>query len=233
VSAARTTILLVEVEQEAALALAAQLHADGYDVAVARSATHALALAREDAPALALLGGLDAPRATLALLEQIRGGSCSEEIDRGLPAIVLGRAANELDVLRAFEAGADDFIGPAAGYLEVRARVRALQRRAWSTLERRIVRVGELAIDTCAHTVTLEGREIGLRRMEFDLLVHLAREPHRVFGKQELLRAVWGYRACGTTRTLDSHASRVRRKLDPDGVAHWVVNVWGVGYRLT
>jgi DNA-binding response OmpR family regulator len=62
--------------------------------------------------------------------------------------------------------------------------------------------------------------------------VHLAREPERVFAKQELLRAVWGYRSGGSTRTLDSHASRLRRKLAADGPQRWVVSVWGVGYRL-
>jgi DNA-binding response OmpR family regulator len=73
---------------------------------------------------------------------------------------------------------------------------------------------------------------VDLRRQEFHLLVHLAREPERVFGKDELLRAVWGYRSSGSTRTLDSHASRLRRKLDVDGTRRWVINVWGVGYRL-
>jgi DNA-binding response OmpR family regulator len=68
--------------------------------------------------------------------------------------------------------------------------------------------------------------------MEFELLVHLAREPERVFAKVELLRAVWGYHAGGSTRTLDSHASRLRRKLAREGARRWVVNVWGVGYRL-
>ena len=68
--------------------------------------------------------------------------------------------------------------------------------------------------------------------MEFELLVHLAREPERVFAKPELLRSVWGYRSCGSTRTLDSHASRLRRKLAPDDARNWVISVWGVGYRL-
>ena len=68
--------------------------------------------------------------------------------------------------------------------------------------------------------------------MEFELLVHLATNPERVFAKEELLRAVWGYCCSGSTRTVDSHASRLRRKLDVDGSRRWVINVWGVGYRL-
>ena len=62
--------------------------------------------------------------------------------------------------------------------------------------------------------------------------IEVASEPVRVFAKEELLRAVWGYRSSGSTRTVDSHASRLRRKLDPGGVGRWVINVWGVGYRL-
>ena len=80
--------------------------------------------------------------------------------------------------------------------------------------------------------MTIDGQAVDLRRQEFELLVHLAREPQRVFRKDELLRALWGYRSSGTTRTLDSHASRLRRKLDLDGDRRWVINVWGVGYRL-
>ncbi len=74
----------------------------------------------------------------------------------------------------------------------------------------------------------MSGCEVDLRRLEFDLLVHLAREPERVFTREELLRAIWGYRCGGSTRTVDSHASRLRRKLGHG----WVVSVRGVGYRL-
>jgi DNA-binding response OmpR family regulator len=92
--------------------------------------------------------------------------------------------------------------------------------------------VGPLAIELDTRDVTLHRRPITLRRMEFELLAQLAREPARVFAKHELLRAVWGYRSSGSTRTLDSHASRLRRKLDLDGSGNWVINVRGVGYRL-
>ena len=81
------------------------------------------------------------------------------------------------------------------------------------------------------HAVSVYGVSIRLRRLEFELLVHLATDPERVFAKQELLRAVWGYRSSGSTRTVDSHASRLRRKLEEHG-GRWVINEWGVGYRL-
>ena len=77
----------------------------------------------------------------------------------------------------------------------------------------------------------VSGREVRLANKEFELLRALAAEPSRVFTKSELLEGVWGYRAAGRTRTLDSHASRLRRKLDPER-GRFVINCWGVGYRL-
>ena len=78
----------------------------------------------------------------------------------------------------------------------------------------------------------LDGARIELSAKEFALLRTLAAEPTRVFTKEQLLRDVWGFQLMGSTRTLDSHASRLRRKLMPSG-RRWIVNVWGVGYRLT
>ena len=91
--------------------------------------------------------------------------------------------------------------------------------------------VGELRIDTATREVHVGQRPVRLASKEYALLCALAAEPRRVFTKHELLRDVWGYRSFGNTRTLDSHASRLRRKLDPEA-GRFVVNVWGVGYRL-
>jgi DNA-binding response OmpR family regulator len=95
-----------------------------------------------------------------------------------------------------------------------------------------VLQVGELRIDPVSRDVTVADRQIELSAKEFALLRTLASEPTRVFTKEELLRDVWGFKLMGSTRTLDSHASRLRRKLGSSG-RRWVINVWGVGYRLT
>jgi DNA-binding response OmpR family regulator len=93
------------------------------------------------------------------------------------------------------------------------------------------MRVGELMIDPSSREVTVRDTRVELSAKEFALLRTLAAEPTRVFTKDELLRGVWGFRSMGTTRTLDSHACRLRKKLGVGG-DQFVMNVWGVGYRL-
>jgi len=92
-------------------------------------------------------------------------------------------------------------------------------------------RVGDIFIDPSRREVRVRDSRVSLANKEFSLLCALAAEPTRVFTKEELLRDVWGFRSMGRTRTLDSHASRLRRKLDPKS-GSYVINVWGIGYRL-
>ncbi len=225
-------VLVVDADRRFGEAVARQLMADGYRVELARSRRHARLLAAEARPCLALIGRLDGLREPLALLEEIRtSDEESEGWDRRLPALVIGAGADELDVLRAFDAGADDFVAMPVGYLELRARMGALLRRSGKPAETEVViRVGPLRVDTLGREAALGGRPLPLRRMEYELLEHLAREPDRVFGREELLRAVWGYRSPGSSRTIDTHASRLRQKLG--GAGRWIVCVRGVGYRL-
>src|SRR5919112_421055 len=93
-------------------------------------------------------------------------------------------------------------------------------------------RIGAPATDRTAGVVTVSGENVHLAEKEFELLAALAAEPHRVFTKDELLRDVWGYRSFTRTRTLDSHVSRLRGKLERDSGDRFVVNIWGVGYKL-
>jgi DNA-binding response OmpR family regulator len=123
-------------------------------------------------------------------------------------------------------------VGKPFHYPELAARIGAVLRRSRGRRDQGVLQVGELRIDPVAREVTLDGRDIELSAKEFALLRKLAEEPTRVFTKEELLRDVWGFKLMGSTRTLDSHASRLRRKLTDSG-RRWIVNVWGIGYRLT
>jgi DNA-binding response OmpR family regulator len=197
----------------------------------ASTAAHARSLLAQQHPTLVLIGSLGTPREPIELLLQIREDPASRLSP--LPVILIGVNAGETEALRAFEAGADDYLDPGRGYLELRARLRALIRRSGGAEPiPRPLRVGALRIDHLSRRVTVEGREVPLRRMEYELLAHLARDPDRVFTRQELLAAVWGYRSTGRTRTLDSHASRLRRRLQSSASERWVRCVRGVGYAL-
>jgi DNA-binding response OmpR family regulator len=227
----RQPILVIEADNDLGPAIVKQMVADEHPTRLARSAGHAAVLAGQEPPALVVLGTLDAPNGALALLRTIRSSGPDAPWDQDVPVIVLSPHTQEPDLLRAFDAGADDFLAHPPSYLELRARLRAVLRRTTSPRNNRVLQIGPLRIDTAAHTATLHGRRLDLRQMEYNLLVHLAGDPQRVFRASELLRAIWGHPGPGYTRTLDSHASRLRRKLNAVG-GRWIINVRGVGYRL-
>jgi DNA-binding response OmpR family regulator len=145
---------------------------------------------------------------------------------------VLGpEEADAVDRVRAFQRGADDYLPRPVVYDELLARIRAVLRRTSPPCPD-LIEVGDLAIDRPARVVTVRGEPVHLAAKEFELLVALAAEPTRVFTKDELLRDVWGYRSFTRTRTLDSHVSRLRQKLERAPGDDFVINVWGVGYKL-
>jgi DNA-binding response OmpR family regulator len=149
-----------------------------------------------------------------------------------VPVIVLGAADSDaIDRVRALQRGCDDFVAWPFVYEELVARIRAVLRRA-SPSEHEVRCAGPIRADLATRLVTVDGETIALAGKEYELLLKLMTDPSRVFTKEQLLRDVWGFRSLGRTRTLDSHASRLRRKLQSTGQGPFVVNVWGVGYRL-
>lgn len=207
------------------------LVADGFGVLPAPSASDALRLCRFNHPDLLLLD-LTLPDASgLDVLREIReADGVTSRFDPGLPVIVLTGRGGEADRVRGLDFGADDYLVKPVHLQELRARIGAVLRRGPEGREGPC-RSGEIVVDPARRKVWVGDREVVLSNKEFGLLRVLISDPSRVFTKRELLETVWGYRSPARTRTLDSHASRLRRKLDPEH-GRYVVNCWGYGYRL-
>jgi DNA-binding response OmpR family regulator len=225
-------LLLAEPEEGTRDFLARHLTDDGFEVVGTAAASEALELAERARPDLVLMG-IELPDANgLELCRRLREGEPGRSWDRDVPVIVLGQTeADAVDRVRAFSRGCDDYLARPFLYDELLARIRAVLRRA-APPARDWIQVGELVVDRGIRRVTLAGSAVALAAKEFELIAKLATDPQRVFTKEELLRDVWGFRSLGRTRTLDSHASRLRRKLARVTPTPYVVNIWGVGYRL-
>ncbi|MGA2013568.1 MAG: response regulator transcription factor [Solirubrobacteraceae bacterium] len=229
---ASPTVLIVEDDCATRTFLADNLAADGYEPLVADTADGGRRLLAEHPPDLVVID-LGLPDGDgLELLSDLRaGGARGPRLDARVPVLILSGRAGELDRVRGFERGCDDYVVKPFSYAELRGRVAALLRRDGGRPRLGPVQVGALELDPAGRQVRVGGRPVVLAKKEFALLRALAADPTRVFTREELLRGVWGFELLGRTRTLDSHASRLRRKLSVDGHA-FVVNVWGVGYRL-
>ena len=226
-------VLVVEDDDATRAFLLDNLVADGFRVAGATGTGEALRAIEVRQPALVVLDLMLEDGNGLALLDRVRASDgLASRVDPDLPVIVLSGRASDSDRVRSFARGADDHLCKPFLYQELLARVRAVLRRSEVRGKQGAIRVGELTIDPLTRAVRLAGRRVELSAKEFALLHMLAGQPTRVYRKQELLRDVWGYLSPGNTRTLDAHACRLRKKLQPTGRS-WVVNVRGVGYKLT
>jgi len=176
-----------------------------------------------------MLPGLDG----LEITRRIR------ESSRYTPILMLTAKSSEIDRVVGLEVGADDYLTKPFSIRELLARVKALFRRVEAvTAAARVedeseIRYRGLAIDVGKRRVELEGREVELTAKEFDLLVHFARHPGRVYTRSELLDRVWGYAHDSYQHTVNSHINRLRAKIEKDP-AHpeYVLTVWGVGYKF-
>src|SRR3954451_993018 len=226
------TVLVVEDDAATAGFLADNLRADGYRVFGATEAAEAVRALEVRQPDLMLLDLGLAAGAGLEVLDRLRAAdAASSRVDPDLPVIILTGRSGEVDRVRGFSRGADDYLCKPFSYQELLARIDAVMRRASGRLRRGVVRVGELTVDPSTRSVHVAGRAVTLSAKEFALLHALACDPARVVSKGELLRDVWGYASIGVSRTVDAHACRLRKKLSC-GERRYVGSVRGVGYRL-
>ena len=152
-----------------------------------------------------------------------------------VPIIMLTARSEDADKIIGFECGADDYITKPFNILEVKARIRALLRRAGQTAQQekvanRLAR-GSIVIDTDERAAWKDGQPVDLTAKEFDLIELLLRNPGRVYSRENLLNQVWGYEYIGEYRTVDVHIRRLREKLEPDPAnPEYILTKWGVGY---
>ena len=230
----QVTVLVVDDEPHILSFLEENLQNDDFAVHTATSVAQARSKLHAFRPSIVLLDVMLPDATGFDLCREIREqDALHSRIDPDTPVIMLTARGDEVDRVRGFQRGADDYVVKPFHYPELIARMSALLRRSRDVRERDVVQVAGISIDTSSREVTVHGNHVDLSAKEFMLLTALAREPRKVFRKQELLESVWGYRSVGATRTLDSHASRLRKKLKPFAQGReYIANVWGVGYRL-
>jgi two-component system response regulator MtrA len=220
-----TLVMVVDDDQDLAEMLGIVLNDAGIDVDLVSRGDEVLDAFRENAPDLILLDvmlpGIDG----VEVCRLIRAQSM-------VPIIMLTAKGETEDVVRGLEAGADDYIvKPFRHASELVARVRTRLRRT-NTDVSGLISIGDLKIDVQAHQLLRDGKQIQLTRLEFDLLVALAREPGRVFTRDALLSEVWGYAHSTDTRLVNVHIQRLRSKIerDPEN-PEIVITIRGVGYK--
>jgi len=220
-----TLVMVVDDDQDLSEMLGIVLTGAGIDGDLVSRGDEALEVFRNNPPDLVLLDvmlpGLDG----IEVCRLIRAESM-------VPIIMLSAKSDSYDVVRGLEAGADDYIvKPFKHPSELVARIRTRLRRTNTDITG-LLTIGDLAIDVTAHQILRAGKQISLTRLEFDLLVALAKEPGRVFSRDALLTEVWGYRHSTDTRLVNVHVQRLRAKIEHDAERpEIVVTVRGVGYK--
>jgi two-component system response regulator MtrA len=220
-----TLVMVVDDDQDLAEMLGIVLTGAGIDVDLVSRGDEVLEVFRNNPPDLVLLDvmlpGLDG----IEVCKLIRAESM-------VPIIMLSAKGDTHDVVLGLEAGADDYmVKPFRHASELVARIRTRLRRTNADISG-LLTIGDLSIDVTAHEIIRGGKKIALTRLEFDLLVALAKEPGRVFSRDALLSEVWGYRHSTDTRLVNVHVQRLRSKVehDPEHPAI-VMTVRGVGYK--
>ena len=221
------TILVVDDEEAIAEAVRARLQSEGFQVVVAGDGPEAIGLCEQVHPDLVVLDLMLPGMDGLEVCRQIQR-------DRWVPVLMLTARTEEADKVAGFAVGADDYLTKPFSLRELVVRVRAILRRMERIgaipADEPIDRAG-LAIDQARRTVAVDGSDIQLTPLEFEILLTLARTPGVVFTREQLMDKVWGYRDYAGGRVVDSHVARIRRKLDEDGAEpRFIRTVHGVGY---
>lgn len=218
-------VMVVDDDQDLAEMLGIVLTGAGFDVELVGRGDEAVDAFRKCTPDLILLDvmlpGIDG----IEVCRQIR-------LESMVPIVMLSAKGDTEDVIRGLEAGADDYVSkPFRHPSELVARIKTRLRRT-NTDVTGLITISDLTIDVNAHQVTRNGTVIPLTRLEFDLLVALARDPGRVFTRDALLSEVWGYRHSTDTRLVNVHVQRLRSKIEQDAEKPEIVlTVRGVGYK--
>jgi len=224
-------VLVVEDERDVADLIRYNLTKEGYDVVVAPTGSDALKQAREVHPDLVLLD---------IMVPQLNGWEVCRRLKqdvetKNIPVIMVTGRVEEGDKVLGFEMGADDYVTKPFSPRELLARIRAVARRgrAGDVEKKPHVKIGDLEIDRYRFEIRMKGRPVELTPKEFELLAILAGAPGRVFGREELLDAVWGRDGFVEPRTVDVHVARLRAKFTAAKLpAPGVETVRGVGYRF-
>lgn len=227
----RARILIVEDNRTLALGLSRSLEASGYEVTVAGDGQAGLRSALDPSLDLAVLDLMLPERSGLEVLRELRAEGSS------LPVLILTARGREIDKLRGFRLGADDYVVKPVGVLELEARVEAILRRTRSggpgPAEPERYRFGDVEVDVPTRTVRRGGEPVELSPLETDLLVCLLRRDGAVVERATLLTEVWGYKRPVRTRTIDTHVGSLRAKLEPEpSEPTHLLTVRKVGYRL-
>ena len=223
-------ILLVEDNVDLAEAVSYNLELEGYEVRTVEDGEQAVAEACAIRPDVIILD-IMLPRLNgFQVLERIRAEGIRA------PVLILTARGEEADKVRGFKLDADQYVTKPVGVVELLERVRTLLRRArerGAPAEQHILSFGEVRVDIAAREVQRTGQAVSLTPRAFDLLIALARQEGHVVRRHDLLRDVWGHRAAVTTRTVDSHVSELRQKLETDP-AHprHILTVYKIGYRF-
>ena len=221
-------ILVVDDERVLVKGIKFNLESEGYQVEVGYDGEQAVELARSGAFDLIILDLMMPKIDGLQACMRIREFS-------NVPVIMLTARSEDADKIIGFECGADDYITKPFNLLELKARVRALLRRAGMSHQKEAGRltIGHITLDADARAAWKEGQSVDLTAKEFDLMELLMRNPGRVYSRENLLNVVWGYEYAGDYRTVDVHVRRLREKLELDPAnPRYILTKWGVGYYL-